>query len=290
MSLIEGRIIKNYNGFYYVEVNKDEVLSCKVKGKMKKNRFSLVTGDLVTVEANGTEGMITQVLPRRNFLQRPAMANLDLAILTFACVNPDFSFLLLDKLIILAEHANIPLVICLNKIDLAQENFVEQIKAIYATAGYQVFAISALHEQDIEELREVVSGKVAVFAGPSGVGKSTTLNAIDPNLSLQTGAVSEKIGRGKHTTRFAQLLHFAGGYVVDTPGFGNLDFQELEVGDLATLFKEFLHWSQDCRFNGCSHTHEPDCAVKAALARGEIAASRYESYLNILEEIKQRKR
>ena len=286
MSELTGRIIKNYNGYYYVETPDNKLHTCKVKGKLKKEKFSLVTGDIVSFEQVGDEGMIGAIMPRKNFLQRPLMANIDLVIVAFACANPDFSFLLADKLLALAEWARIPAVICLNKRELAPQGLVESCRAIYEKIGYKVFDISALQGQGVAELKALLPGKISVFAGPSGVGKSTTLNAIDNSLTLVTGAVSEKIGRGRHTTRFAQLLPFAGGYVADTPGFGNLNLEELELGNLASEFREFADYAAQCRFNSCTHTHEPDCGVKAAVERGDIAASRYSSYLTMLEEIK----
>lgn len=233
--------------------------------------------------------MITKILPRRNFMLRPTVANVDLIIVAFACVNPDFSYLLADKLLVLAAQAGIPAVICLNKIDLAPAGFVDEVKGVYEKIGYEVFAISAQQGTNVDALKQRLYGKITVFAGPSGVGKSSTLNAIEPGMQLVTGSVSEKIGRGKHTTRFAHLLPFAGGYMADTPGFGNLNLEELDETRLAGCFKEFGGYEQGCKFTPCTHTHEPVCGVKAALAAGEIAATRYASYLTILDEIKSKK-
>lgn len=290
MSIGQGRIIKTYNGYYYVDSGNGELVTCKVKGKLKQIRFSLCTGDMVEFETNHNgESMITRILPRRNFMLRPTIANVDLIIVAFACVNPDFSCLLADKLLVLAEQAGIPAIICLNKIDLAPSGFVEEVKAVYAKIGYEVFAVSARQGTNIAALKERLYGKITVFAGPSGVGKSSTLNAIEPGMQLVTGSVSEKIGRGRHTTRFAHLLPFAGGYMADTPGFGNLNLEELDDKKLASCFREFADFEQGCKFTPCTHTHEPVCGVKDALASGEIAPSRYESYLTILEEIKSKK-
>ena len=216
-------------------------------------------------------------------------ADVDLIIVAFACINPDFSYLLADKLLVLAEQAGIPAVICLNKIDLAPAGLVAEIEAVYKRAGYEVYAISAQQGINVGKLKDRLYGKITVFAGPSGVGKSSTLNAIEPGMQLVTGSVSEKIGRGKHTTRFAHLLPFAGGYLADTPGFGNLNLEELDDKKLAACFREFAGFEDGCKFTPCTHTHEPICGVKDALAAGEIAQSRYESYLTILEEIKSKK-
>ena len=254
---------------------------------MKQNRFSLVTGDMVSFEVgNGEEGMIKKVLPRKNFLLRPTIANLDLLVVTFACVTPDFSFLLADKLLALAELAKIPAILVLNKCDLADETLVQKICSVYQAIGYEVYCISACKNRGIEALKKRLEGCICAFGGPSGVGKSSTINAIDPTVSLQTGNVSEKIGRGKHTTRFSQLLPFDKGYIADTPGFGNLLLEELDDKTLVHGFREFAEFEGGCRFSPCTHTHEPVCGVKRAVAQGDIADSRYQSYLDILQEIK----
>lgn len=289
MSELQGRVLKNYNGYYYVQVG-EVIYTCKVKGKMKQNRFSLATGDLVSLEMGAKEeGMIKKVLPRKNFLLRPTMANVDLLVVTFASVSPDFSFLLADKLLALAELARIPALLVINKSDLAPAGLVERIKNVYEPIGYEVHAISALKNEGIEELRERLRKKICVFGGPSGVGKSSTINAIDSQVALRTGEVSEKIGRGKHTTRYAQLLPFDEGYIADTPGFGNLLLEGMEEKNLLQCFREFAVYEQSCKFSPCTHTHEPICGVKEAVAAGRIAESRYESYLAIKQELKELK-
>lgn len=289
MAELQGRVLKNYNGYYYVQVDEEQKLyTCKLKGKMKKNRFSLATGDIVSFEAGEKdEGMITKVMPRKNFLLRPTMANLDLFVATFACASPDFSFLLADKLLALAELAHIPAILVLNKADNAPVGLIEQVKSVYGKIGYEVYAISAQNGTGIAELRTRLRGKICAFGGPSGVGKSSTINAIDSSVELRTGAVSEKIGRGKHTTRYAQLLPFDEGYIADTPGFGNLLLEGLEEDMAVYSFCEFAEYEHGCRFCPCTHTHEPVCGVKQAVEAGEIAPSRYESYLNMREEIKE---
>ena len=284
---LQGRVLKNYNGYYYVSVE-DKIYTCKVKGKMKQNRFSLATGDMVSFQmGEKDEGMIKKVLPRKNFLLRPTIANLDLLVVTFACASPDFSYLLADKLFALAELAKIPAILVLNKKDIAPEGLIDEIKATYEKIGYEVYAISADNGEGIEPLREKLRGKICAFGGPSGVGKSSTINAIDSSVELRTGEVSEKIGRGKHTTRYAQLLPFDEGYIADTPGFGNLLFEDFDEKNLVDCFREFAEFEDGCKFCPCNHTHEPICGVKEAVANGEIAASRYQSYLDILQEIKE---
>ena len=286
MSELEGLVLKNYNGYYYVQVA-NAVFTCKVKGKMKQNRFSLATGDRVLLEPGEQgEGMIKKVLPRKNYLPRPTMANLDLFVATFACATPDFSFLLADKLLALAELAQIPALLVLNKEDQAPTGLIEKVRAVYEPIGYEVYTLSAKEGTGVETLRERLKGRVCAFGGPSGVGKSSTINAIDSSVDLRTGAVSEKIGRGKHTTRFAQLLPFDEGYIADTPGFGNLLLEGMEPEQALAAFREFAQYEDGCRFCPCSHTHEPVCGVKEAVASGAIAASRYESYLAMLEEIR----
>lgn len=286
MAELQGLVLKNYNGYYYVQVGA-ETYTCKIKGKMKQRRFSLVTGDRVLLEAeNNGEGMIKNVLPRINFLPRPTMANLDLFVAAFACAAPDFSFLLADKLLALAELAQISAILVLNKADQAPKGLIEQVKSVYEPIGYEVYAISATEGTGIAALKERLRGKLCAFGGPSGVGKSSTINAIDNSVDLRTGTVSEKIGRGRHTTRFAQLLPFDEGYIADTPGFGNLLLEGVDEAQALSAFREFADFEQSCRFCPCSHTHEPVCGVKAAVASGQIAASRYASYLAMLEEIK----
>ena len=287
MSELQGRVLKNYNGYYYVSVE-DKIYTCKVKGKMKQNRFSLATGDMVSFQmGEKDEGMIKKVLPRKNFLLRPTIANLDLLVVTFACASPDFSYLLADKLFALAELAKIPAILVLNKKDIAPDGLIDEVKATYEKIGYEVFAISADNNEGIEPLREKLRGKICAFGGPSGVGKSSTINAIDSTVDLRTGEVSEKIGRGKHTTRYAQLLPFDEGYIADTPGFGNLLFEDFDEKNLVDCFKEFADFEDGCKFCPCNHTHEPVCGVKEAVASGEVAQSRYQSYLDILQEIKE---
>ena len=288
MTTLQGRVIKNYNGYYYVEANAG-IFTCKIRGKLKQDHFSLVTGDYVNFTAQGAEGMIEEILPRKNFLQRPFIANVDLAVVVSACAHPSLSFLLLDKLLALVENAGIEAVLVFNKVDLAPSGLVETCKKIYSQIGYEVFPVSAFKQYGLEKLKNRLSGKVSVFAGPSGVGKSTLLNVIDPKLELTTGKVSDKIKRGRHTTRFAQLLPWAGGYIADTPGFSNIDFTELRLDDLAKCFREFTALASECRFTGCTHTHEPDCLVKAAVEKHIIASSRYASYLAIAGEIKNKK-
>ncbi len=282
----EGLVIKKYNGYYYV-ASGGEIHTCKARGRLKLKSFLPVTGDRVIFEAGGKEGMILRVLERKNLLRRPVIANLDLFIATFACASPDFTPLVADKLLVLAEMSGIHAVIVLNKTDLAEEGEIKRLSETYKKAGYEVYPVSARNGIGIDRLRERIKGRICAFGGPSGAGKSSLVNAIDPSYLLVTGEISRKIGRGKHTTRYAQLLPFAGGYLADTPGFGNLLMEDLDGAALEGCFPEFALYKGRCRYATCRHVKEPGCGVKDAVAKGEIAESRYRSYLGILDEIRE---
>lgn len=281
-----GRVLKFYNSFFYVQTD-TELLTCRLRGKLKRDRrgvSAVCPGDLVelTKLADGT-GVLERPLARRNLLRRPAVANIDQVILTFAAAEPDLHPLLLNRFLVLAEWSGIPsVVICVNKMDLAAEQDVLSCYENY----YPVLRVSAERGEGMELLRERLAGKVTVFAGPSGVGKSSVLNALHAGLSLATGAVSEKIRRGRHTTRVAELLPFAGGFLVDTPGFSSMELADIDPAELSACFPDFQPYLGHCRFSPCTHSHEPDCAVKAALEAGEILRERYDAYCAILDEIK----
>ncbi len=281
-----GRVLKFYNSFFYVQTD-TELLTCRLRGKLKRDRrgvSAVCPGDLVelTKLADGT-GVLERPLARRNLLRRPAVANIDQVILTFAAAEPDLHPLLLNRFLVLAEWSGIPsVVICVNKMDLAAEQDVLSCYENY----YPVLRVSAERGEGMELLRERLAGKVTVFAGPSGVGKSSVLNALHAGLSLATGAVSEKIRRGRHTTRVAELLPFAGGFLVDTPGFSSMELADIDPAELSACFPDFQPYLGHCRFSPCTHSHEPDCAVKAALEAGELLRERYDAYCAILDEIK----
>lgn len=283
--MAQGLVIRAYNGYYYVQ-SEASLYECKTRGKMKKQREKVYVGDYVEFEDLGQEkGIIEGVLPRKSLLERPTIANISQVFLMFAVKDPDVNLKLLNRFLVLAEHSDIPIVIGLNKVELAEEE-ANSIAEAYRAIGYTVLLLSAHEERNIDMLRKHLADKITVFAGPSGVGKSSLLNMVEPTFELATGAVSEKIGRGKHTTRFAQLLPLAGGgYVVDTPGFSYTEF-EMQETELATCFPEFRPY-EACRFSPCLHSHEPSCGVKAALERGEITNQRYQSYLEILGEIQE---
>ncbi len=287
-----AQVIKMYNGFYYLQVaGQEELLSCRLRGRIKRNKGAVVTGDYVEYQMleDGT-GVIESCLPRRTLLKRPAVANIDQVLITFAARQPDLNQLLLNRFLVLAEWSGIPeIVICINKCDLLEEkaNFLQD----YVQAGYKLLMVSAQEGQGIQELKNLLAGRVTVFAGPSGVGKSSLLNAVDSNLELATGKISDKIKRGKHTTRAACLLPLPeGGTVVDTPGFSAAELENIDKAQLAHYFPEFRPYIEKCYYNTCTHSHEPDCAVKEAVEAGAICQARYEAYLNILQTINERKK
>ena len=287
-----AQVIKMYNGFYYLQVaGQEELLSCRLRGSIKRNKGAVVTGDYVEYQMleDGT-GVIERCLPRRTLLKRPAVANIDQVLITFAARQPDLNQLLLNRFLVLAEWSGIPeIVICINKCDLLEEkvDFLQD----YVQAGYKLLMVSAQEGQGIQELKNLLTGRVTVFAGPSGVGKSSLLNAVDSNLELATGKISDKIKRGKHTTRAACLLPLPeGGTVVDTPGFSAAELENIDKAQLAHYFPEFRPYIEKCYYNTCTHSHEPDCAVKEAVAAGAICQARYEAYLNILQTINERKK
>ena len=290
--MLTAQVIKMYNGFYYLQVaGKEELLSCRLRGRIKRNKGAVVTGDYVEYQLldDGT-GVIESCLPRRTLLKRPAVANIDQVLITFAARQPDLNELLLNRFLVLAEWSRIPeIVICINKCDLLEEgaDFLQD----YAKAGYRLLMVSAHEGQGIDELRQLLANRVTVFAGPSGVGKSSLLNAVDSKLSLATGKISDKIKRGKHTTRAACLLPLPeGGTVVDTPGFSAAELESIEKSQLAFYFPEFRPYIEKCYYNTCTHSHEPSCAVKEAVEAGAISKARYDAYLNILQTINERKK
>lgn len=281
-----GRILKVYNSVVHVSVDGTEML-CKLRGKSMRGRDALLPGDVVRVTC-GTdgEGVIEGAEPRTSLLARPRVANLTQIVITVAAASPDPHPLVVSRFLVLAEHSGIQsIVLCINKIDLIDGEAAAQLCAPYEAAGYPVFPVSAAEGTGIAALQERLSGEITVFAGPSGAGKSSLLNAMDSSLGLAVGAVSEKIGRGRHTTRRAELLPFVGGYVVDTPGFTQQELTGIAADDLADCFPEFLHFP-GCRFTPCSHSHEPDCAVKAAAEEGWLACERYDAYIALLKEIR----
>lgn len=290
----EGRIVKALSGFYYV-ADGDRVFSCRARGLFKKKgaKVNPLVGDWVVYDAiNEEEGYVMEVGERTSELVRPPISNVDQAVLVFSMFKPAFSALLLDKFLVHTEHAGIDSIIILSKADQVPEEEVRAITGKYEAIGYTVIPTSTKQEtRGLQEVREVLHDRISVFAGQSGVGKSSLINALFPGVSLQTGDVSEKLGRGKHTTRHVELIPLeGGGYVADTPGFSSLEFMDLDELDLAEAFRDFAERSPDCKFRGCLHVTEPSCAVQEGVASGELSKERYENYLQFREELKEYQR
>lgn len=280
-----GVVIKTLNSYYYIQCGED-VVRCKIRGRFKKERFSLCVGDYVkfTHQANG-DSIVEEILPRRSLLKRPLVANIDQVIVTFAAKEPDLSALLIDRFLVLAEYSNLNVALCINKCDLADCPKLDEFLERYRVIGYPVIMVSAQEKININQIKDILHNKISVITGPSGAGKSTLLNTVEETLALPTGEVSEKLGRGRHTTRVAQLLPLnCGGYVVDTPGFSFTEFTDMDKRDLSSCFVEFAT-EGGCKFNSCLHDREQYCAVKDGVASGVIHPERYESYLHILNEI-----
>ncbi|WP_175988912.1 ribosome small subunit-dependent GTPase A [Bacillus sp. Marseille-Q1617] len=290
--MAEGKIIKALSGFYYV-LSDGEITQCRGRGVFRKNKVNPLVGDYVEFQAdNETEGYIMKVLERKNELVRPPIANVDQAILVFSAREPDFSTTLLDRFLVLVESKDIAPLICITKMDLLQSDEINEIEEYvehYRSFGYEVVITSSKTEQGIEELSPYMKGKTSVFAGQSGVGKSTLLNVIKPELELKTAMISSHLGRGKHTTRHVELIHIDNGLVADTPGFSSLEFTDIEVEELPQCFPEMVEASEQCKFRGCLHINEPKCAVKNAVDTGDIPSYRYDHYLTFHQEIKDRK-
>ncbi|OEH91217.1 ribosome small subunit-dependent GTPase A [Bacillus solimangrovi] len=288
----EGKIIKALSGFYYV-YSEGTVTQCRGRGVFRKKKITPLVGDMVQFEAeNQNEGYVLKIGKRKNELVRPPIANVDQAILVFSAVEPDFSTALLDRFLVLVEANDIDPIICITKMDLVNDEVKLKIEAYaddYRKIGYPVLLTSTETATGLDVLSPYFEGKTSVFAGQSGVGKSSLLNALNPELDLETGVISMSLGRGKHTTRHVELIQFGSGLVADTPGFSSLEFLGIETEDLGSCFPEMLHLSSECKFRGCTHLAEPKCAVKVAVEDGEIPSYRYEHYENFYQEIKDRK-
>ncbi|TWI55114.1 ribosome small subunit-dependent GTPase A [Halalkalibacter nanhaiisediminis] len=289
-----GMIVKALSGFYYVH-NEEGLFQCRGRGNFRKRQIKPLVGDHVEFEAeNRTDGYILDVFKRKNELIRPPIANVDQAILVFSAQEPDFSTLLLDRFLVHIEANEIVPIIIISKIDLLDEvsrKEIEEYKQLYEKVGYAVLLTSTIDDDDgIDHLIPYLAGKVSVVAGQSGVGKSSLLNHLKPDLAIETNEISTHLGRGKHTTRHVELLKISDGLVADTPGFSSLDFINIEAEDLSDYFPEMAEKASACKFRVCTHTSEPGCAVKQALDEGEINHGRFEHYEQFLEEIKNQKR
>lgn len=285
---MEGIIIKGIGGFYYVRSN-SEVIECKARGKFRHTEVTPMVGDRVEFSIDNNKGVITSIMERSSELLRPQVANVNQAFVLFAIKNPDLNFELLNKFLIQCEHKNIKPVICINKIDQGrEEDFIKLEECFYKT-GYRIFFINAKKGQGIDELRIMLKDRISVLCGPSGAGKSTLMNQLLGTYHMETGNVSDKIGRGKHTTRHSELVEVEHGLLVDTPGFSTLEMDFIEKDFLKDYFPEFHDYESSCKFRGCMHYKEPGCAVMKAAANNEINEERYNFYKKYYEELSQRR-
>ena len=289
-----GKIVKGIAGFYYVHVAGSGVYECKAKGIFRKDGVKPLVGDNVEMEIThekDMEGNIIRVLPRKNELVRPAVANIDQALVVFAVTKPKPHFNLLDRFLVMMETKEIPAILCFNKADIAGDAEIAGLKAVYENCGYPLIFTSAKKEENIDRLKELLQGKTTAVAGPSGVGKSSLINRLQSGVKMETGSISRKIERGKHTTRHSELIMLGDeSYIMDTPGFSSLYAGNMEKEDLKYCFPEFAPYEGKCRFNGCGHIHEPGCAVKQAADEGKIHRIRYEDYVMMYRELQERKR
>jgi ribosome biogenesis GTPase / thiamine phosphate phosphatase len=288
----KGRIMKALSGFYYVESD-GNLYQCRGRGVFRQRKVTPLVGDFVEFEISGNEeGYIQVIEDRKNELVRPSIANVDQTIIVSSLIEPVLSLNLLDKFLVMVEAKQIrPLLFFTKKDLLTEDELVNWMNKLnyYQNIGYSINFLSAKEEDLDIKLATYLSNKVSVFAGQSGVGKSSLLNSLIPGLELGTNEISESLGRGKHTTRHVELISYRNGWIADTPGFSALDFQQLDLEDLPICYPEFVELSENCKFRGCMHIKEPKCAVKEAVDNGEILAERYDNYLQFVDEIKQRK-
>lgn len=291
---MQGKIIKGIAGFYYVHVESCGVFECKAKGIFRKENRKPLVGDEVEIDILDKEkqtGNITGILPRKNSLIRPAVANVDQALVIFAAAQPRPNHMLLDRFLVMMEREGIPVILCFNKKDLVTHEDEKFLYETYSQCGYRVIMTSAKNEEGTEGIEEILKGKTTVVAGPSGVGKSSLTNLMQTEVQMETGEISRKLGRGRHTTRHSQIIPVSEHtYLVDTPGFTSLYLENMEKEELKFYFPEFQKYEGKCKFQGCVHIHEPRCAVKEALETGEISSLRYEDYVGLYEELKEKRR
>lgn len=291
---MQGKIIRGIAGFYYVHAAESGIYECRARGIFRKEGKKPLVGDDVEIEIldeETGEGSISRILPRRSELLRPAVANVDQALVIFAVKQPKPHLNLLDRFLVMMENRRIPVILCFNKQDVAGREEIEELREIYEPAGYRVLFISARAEENIGEVRALLKGKTTTVAGPSGVGKSSLINCLQRDVRMETGAISSRIDRGKHTTRHSELITVdEDTYIMDTPGFSSLYTDDMKKEELKYCFPEFRPFEGRCRFSGCDHVHEPGCAVKEALGQGRIHPVRYQNYLDLYNELKQKRR
>ena len=291
---MQGKIIRGIAGFYYVDLAESGLYECKARGIFRKEKTKPLVGDDVEMDVLDEEektGNITDVLVRRNELIRPAVANIDQALVVFAVTDPKPHFNLLDRFLVMMEYKEIPVILCFNKTDIATESELEELAEIYRACGYPVVFTSSREGIHVDMVRQLLKGKTTAIAGPSGVGKSSLINLLQPHVQMETGDISRKIARGKHTTRHSELIAIdKESYIMDTPGFSSLYVGEMEKEELKYCFREFTPFEGRCRFQGCSHIHEPGCLVKAAVEEGQIHTNRYRAYVEMSQELQDKKR
>ncbi len=287
--MIEGIIIRGVGGNYYVDTG-DDLVECRARGLFRLKNIKPLVGDRVLIRLTAEDehaGYIEEILERTNEMSRPPVANAQQLLIFFAVTNPEPSFLLLDKLLIAAETNRLKPVICFNKCDLADEELKKEYENIFVNTGYRVIFTSKYDENSLKELKSILKDKLSVFSGPSGVGKSSVMNAVQPDFQLKTGEISDKLKRGRHTTRHAEIykLEF-GGYVVDTPGFSSFELEGIGEFELKEYYPEIQKFDDGCRFADCLHYKEPCCVIKDAVNDGLISQTRYNNYVRLLEEIR----
>ncbi len=291
---MQGKIVKGIAGFYYVHAAESGIYECKAKGAFRNQKVKPLVGDNVRLEVLDEEqkkGNIEEILPRKNELIRPAVANIDQALVIFAAAKPKPNFNLLDRFLILMQYQKVPAVVCFNKQDMVDAEELQLLKNTYESAGYQVIFTSAAKEEGIQAVRDLLKGKTTTVAGPSGVGKSSLINLLSPEAEMETGDISRKIERGKHTTRHSELFALdENTFICDTPGFSSIYLPEMEKEELGIYFPEIAEYEPFCRFQGCAHIHEPGCGVKEALEEKKISPIRYENYKLLYEELKDKRR
>lgn len=290
--MIEGIITKGVGGNYYVDIG-NKIIECRARGLFRLKNIKPLVGDKVLIritEEDEDAGYIEEIMERKSEIKRPPIANAQQLVVIFSVINPEPSFLLLDKLLIAAKSNNLDPVICINKLDLAEEGQKEYILNIYKNTGYKIIFTSKYNEDSLQGLKNILKDKLNVFSGPSGVGKSSLMNAIEPDFYLETGEISEKLKRGRHTTRHAEIFKLSfGGYAVDTPGFSSFELEGIDEYSLKNYYPEIVKYDEGCKFLDCLHYKEPDCAVKEALNNDLISEVRYNNYIKLLEQIKESK-
>ena len=291
---MRGKIIKGIGGFYYVHASDGNTYECRAKGIFRKDKIKPLVGDdveLSILDAEKKTGNVDGLYPRRNTLIRPAAANVDQALVIFAAASPRPNLNLLDRFLISMQQQSVPVIICFNKIELAGDGFEDELASIYSGCGCTVRFMSVAEGKGIEEIQALMEGKTTIVAGPSGVGKSSLTNILQSSVQMEVGEVSRKIDRGRHTTRHTELIVLRDNtFFLDTPGFSSLYLQGVEYEELRHFYYEFREYEPSCRFQGCMHLSEPDCAVKRAVQEGRISSSRYDNYVLLAEELKNKKK